>query len=70
LDAGTIVRKKLLVILAIFIALACAAAYYAYVPGRVPNGQAPVARLDPTAFESQFRAASNETRLLVMLSPT
>jgi hypothetical protein len=57
-------------ILTIVLALAGAFAYYRFIPGRTPAGQPPLANLDPTNFQQQFRAADPGPRLLVMLSPT
>jgi hypothetical protein len=63
-------KRKLILIAAVLALVAGAGAYYALVPGHVPEGQPPVARLDPGAFEQQFRAASTTTRVLALLSPT
>lgn len=62
-------KRKTIVLAALFVALA-GAAYYRYVPGRTPAGQPPLENLDPASFEQQFRAAAGQTRVLVMLSPT
>lgn len=55
---------------ALAVLLVALAVYYRYVPGHTPPGQPALARLDPVTFEQQFRAASSQTRVLVMLSPT
>lgn len=39
-------------------------------PGTAPPGQPPVEKLDLERFRRSFNAASNETRVLLMLSPT
>ena len=39
-------------------------------PGTAPPGQPPVEKLDVERFRGSFNAASNETRVLIMLSPT
>jgi hypothetical protein len=46
---------------------------YLYGGGRVPTGQRDMVRLDSAnfpAFRQEFNAASGETRVVVMLSPT
>ena len=63
-------KTRTVVIVVLLVAIAGWAAYTRYVPGRAPQGQPPLADLDPGAFDSQFRAASADTRLLVLLSPT
>lgn len=63
-------KRKTIIWIVLAIALVALAAYYRYVPGRTPPGQPALASLDPVTFEQQFRAASSQTRLLVMLSPT
>jgi len=63
-------RKPIIIIAAVLAVLAGGSAYYRYFPGRTPAGQPPVARLDPASFDQQFRAASGDTRVLVLLSPT
>ena len=47
-----------------------AAIYYANAGGHTPAGQPPLARFDQAGFDQQFRAASGEARMLVLLSPT
>jgi len=47
-----------------------AAVYYANTGGHTPAGQPPLSRFDQAGFDQQFRAASGEARLLVLLSPT
>jgi hypothetical protein len=63
-------KRKAIIIAVVLAALAGGAAYYRYIPGRTPAGQPPVARLDPSSFDQQFRAASADTRVLALLSPT
>jgi hypothetical protein len=63
-------KHKRLVIAILLLALAGWAAYSRYVPGRTPPGQPPLAKLDPMSFEEQFRAASADMRVLVLVSPT
>ena len=49
------------------------AAYYTYAPRHVPDGQPPLAEIVPQNFsdlQKQFNQASDQTRILVLLSPT
>lgn len=39
-------------------------------PGTAPPGQPPVEKLEVERFRRTFNAASNETRVLILLSPT
>jgi hypothetical protein len=63
-------KRKPLVIAILLLAVAGWAVYSRYVPGRTPPGQPALADLDAASFEQQFRAASGDMRLLVLLSPT
>jgi len=63
-------KRKPLAIAILLLAVAAWAAYYRYVPGRTPAGQPPLADLESASFDQQFRAASGDMRLLVLLSPT
>jgi hypothetical protein len=63
-------KRKLIVTVAVLVALLGAAAYYRYIPGQAPTGQPPLANFDPASFEQQFRAAAAGPRVLVLLSPT
>jgi hypothetical protein len=67
--------NKQLVVLAILAGIAFTAIFglKAIGPSFTPSGQRPLATLDATrmpAFEAQFDAARDSTRLLVLLSPT
>ena len=66
-------RNKALVLLAILASIAVFFGLRAFGPSFTPSGQRPLTRLDPSgmpAFEAQFDAARDSTRLLVLLSPT
>jgi hypothetical protein len=63
-------KSRWLLIGLLIVALAGWAAYSHYVPGHAPPEQPPVANLDPSAFEQQFRAAASSTRILAFFSPT
>jgi len=55
------------------LAAGLAIAWFQLAPRRVPDGQPPLARLDPSsldAFRDTFNAHDDEVRLLVLLSPT
>lgn len=63
---------KLAVGVAVVVALAAAALFVIKSgPGSTPPGQPPLVRLaDVFRFHSEFNAACNQVRLLVLLSPT
>ena len=63
-------KRKLIVTVAVLVALVGAAAYYRYVPGQPPAGQPALANFDQASFEQQFRFAAAGPRVLVLLSPT
>lgn len=63
-------KRKPLLTAILLLAFAGWAAYTRYVPGHTPAGQPALADLDPASFEAQFRAASADMRVLVLLSPT
>jgi len=63
-------KRKLIVTVAVLVALVGAAAYYRYIPGQAPTGQPPLANFDQSSFQQQFSAAAAGTRVLVLLSPT
>jgi hypothetical protein len=65
--------KKSRIVLLLAAALAAAGLYYVYGGSSVPAGQAELVRLKPSNFSSlkdEFNAASQRTRVIVMLSPT
>ena len=67
--------KKPLVALAVLAGIAFTVIFglRAIGPSLAPSGQRPLTKLDPSrmpAFEAQFDAARDSTRLLVLLSPT
>ena len=63
-------KRKLIVTVAVLVALLGAAAYYRYIPGQAPRGQPPLANFDQSSFQQQFSAAAAGPRVLVLLSPT
>ena len=53
--------------------IAAAAAWYRLAPGEAPVGQPPIVTVDATSLEglrADFNRYANETRLIVLLSPT
>lgn len=53
--------------------LLAAVAWYRFAPGEAPAGQPPLVAIDPEALEglkADFNRHSNETRLILLLSPT
>jgi hypothetical protein len=53
--------------------IAAAVAWYRFAPGEAPLGQPPLVTIDATALEglrAEFNRNANETRLIVLLSPT
>ena len=53
--------------------IAAAVAWYRFVPGEAPPGQPPLVRIDAAAIDelrAEFNRTANETRLIVLLSPT
>jgi len=53
--------------------IAAAAAWYRLAPGEVPVGQPPLVTIDAAALErltTDFNRYANETRVIVLLSPT
>jgi hypothetical protein len=53
--------------------IAAAAAWYRFAPGEVPRGQPPLVTIDAAALEgvrAEFNRSADETRLIVLLSPT
>ena len=53
--------------------IAAAVAWYRFAPGEAPPGQPPLVTIDATALEElrvEFNRNANETRLIVLLSPT
>jgi hypothetical protein len=53
--------------------IAAAVAWYRFAPGEVPVGQPPLVTIDWAALEglkADFNRYSNETRVIVLLSPT
>ena len=63
-------KGKLIVTIAVLVALLGAAAYYRYIPGQAPTGQPPLANFDQASFHQQFSAAAAGPRVLVLVSPT
>jgi hypothetical protein len=53
--------------------IAVAAAWYRFAPGEAPPGQPPLVTIDAAALEglrAEFNRNANETRLIILLSPT
>jgi len=53
--------------------IAAALAWYGFAPGEAPPGQPPLVTIDATALEglrAEFNRNANETRFIVLLSPT
>jgi hypothetical protein len=53
--------------------IAAALAWYRFAPGEAPPGQPPLATVDAAALEglrAEFNRNANETKLIVLLSPT
>ena len=53
--------------------IAAVVAWYRFAPGDVPAGQARLATIDAAALEglrAEFNRDANETRLILLLSPT
>ena len=53
--------------------IAAVAAWYRFAPGEAPPGQPPLVTIDTAALEglrTEFNQHANETRLIVLLSPT
>ena len=53
--------------------LAAVAAWYRLAPGEAPGGQPPLLMIDSGTLEglkAEFNRNANETRLIVLLSPT
>lgn len=66
-------KRTLLFFLAAVLALAAIWLYQNYGPRHTPRGQPPLISLNPANFDEltrAFNAASNQVRVLVMLSPT
>lgn len=71
--AGKIVRGILYAVGAIGLLVIVWVGYYRYIPREVPKGQAPFLKLtkeNVSELKESFNAADQETRVLVLLSPT
>ena len=58
---------------ALIVLIAAAVAWYRFAPGEVPVGQPPLVTIDVSALDdlrADFNRHSNETRIIVLLSPT
>jgi hypothetical protein len=65
-------RRKLLLIL-VLVAIAGAFGYVRFATHNTPPGQPPLAYLDPASLatlKADFNRATNETRIIALLSPT
>jgi hypothetical protein len=60
-------RAVLFIIAAVVLGGALAYGIFAH---RSPDGQPPLAQMDLAAFKAEFNRASNQTRVIVLLSPT
>ena len=47
-----------------------AALWYNFAGSTAPAGQPPLARMDLAALKTEFNRAANQTRIIVLLSPT
>jgi hypothetical protein len=67
------VRRRLLLLLALIVAVAAFLAWRPDRSGRAPEGQPPLASLAPEALDTirgAFNEASDEVRVVALLSPT
>jgi len=58
---------------ALVVFIAAAVGWYRFAPGEAPAGQPPLVTIDAPALEglkADFNRHSNETRVIVLLSPT
>jgi hypothetical protein len=65
--------RKTLAIAALAVLVAAAVGWYRFAPGEPPAGQSPLVTIDAKAVEdlrADFNGHANETRLIVLLSPT
>jgi hypothetical protein len=66
-------KKRLAILLTVLVLLAGAAVAWRLIPGTAPAGQPPLATLDDAALErvrADFNRYADETRVIVLLSPT
>ena len=57
----------------LLVLLAAAVVWYRFAPGEAPAGQPPLVTIDAEALEglrADFNRHGNETRLVILLSPT
>jgi hypothetical protein len=55
------------------VVLTAAVGWYRFAPGEAPSGQPPLVTIDAAALDglrADFNRHSNETRVIVLLSPT
>lgn len=66
-------RRRTLGILALVLVLVLGIAWFLFGPGETPAGQPPLVTLDSASLEAlraDFNRGSNQTRMIVLLSPT
>jgi hypothetical protein len=66
-------RKTFRVLAAALVIAGLFGAYYVYAPRHTPEGQPPLATIQPVNFadfQKLFNEAGDQTRMLVLLSPT
>lgn len=66
-------QRRTFGIAGLIVLIAAAAAWYRFAPGEAPPGQPPLVTIDAQAVEglrADFNRYANQTRLIVLLSPT
>lgn len=66
-------RHRKLLVLAVIVAALIGAAWYQFGGHRTPEGQPPLADLNAASLDqlrADFNAAADETRMILLLSPT
>ena len=66
-------KRKGIIVASVLAAIALLIFYYFFWGNTVPNGQAPLVRLNSSnigALKEAFNGSANSVRLVVMLSPT
>ena len=66
-------RRRVVAALAVVVTLVGALAWFMLRPGNAPHWQPPLVTLDPSSLNllrEDFNRHSNQTRIIVLLSPT